>query len=151
MLVFFFLSRRLHTRCALVTGVQTCALPISDGFHRSAQPAPLQFGALPAGEIKLLEALPCAVCLWTAKNAARPRKACVPAFPFPLKSWQATNLCRCRKPNGNGQSSGGCSKSPTQCHPGMDRSEEHTSELQSLMRISYAVFCLNKITKHTTY
>src|SRR3546814_5174549 len=26
----------------------------------------------------------------------------------------------------------------------VDRSEEHTSELQSLMRISYAVFCLNK-------
>src|SRR3546814_3808738 len=26
---FFFLSRRRHTRCALVTGVQTCALPIS--------------------------------------------------------------------------------------------------------------------------
>src|SRR3546814_3633729 len=31
------------------------------------------------------------------------------------------------------------------CH----RSEEHTSELQSLMRISYAVFCLNKIKAHT--
>src|SRR3546814_3431509 len=30
-----------------------------------------------------------------------------------------------------------------------DRSEEHTSELQSLMRISYAVFCLKK--KNTTY
>src|SRR3546814_9154739 len=29
-----------------------------------------------------------------------------------------------------------------------DRSEEHTSELQSLMRISYAVFCLKK-KKHT--
>src|SRR3546814_5371905 len=28
-----------------------------------------------------------------------------------------------------------------------DRSEEHTSELQSLMRISYAVFCLNKQTR----
>src|SRR3546814_3082985 len=28
--------------------------------------------------------------------------------------------------------------------PGALRSEEHTSELQSLMRISYAVFCLNK-------
>src|SRR3546814_2402358 len=28
------------------------------------------------------------------------------------------------------------------------RSEEHTSELQSLMRISYAVFCLNKKTKN---
>src|SRR3546814_9846806 len=38
--------------------------------------------------------------------------------------------------------------------PGADRSEEHTSELQSLMRISYAVFCLkkktiiNKLRKH---
>src|SRR3546814_7180884 len=31
------------------------------------------------------------------------------------------------------------------------RSEEHTSELQSLMRISYAVFCLNKKTKHYTH
>src|SRR3546814_6773470 len=30
---------------------------------------------------------------------------------------------------------------------GPDRSEEHTSELQSLMRISYAVFCLKKKTK----
>src|SRR3546814_8886165 len=28
--------------------------------------------------------------------------------------------------------------------PGQGRSEEHTSELQSLMRISYAVFCLKK-------
>src|SRR3546814_1649274 len=26
----FFSSRRLHTRCALVTGVQTCSLPISE-------------------------------------------------------------------------------------------------------------------------
>src|SRR3546814_3879527 len=32
---------------------------------------------------------------------------------------------------------------------GADRSEEHTSELQSLMRISYAVFCLNKQTSTT--
>src|SRR3546814_4105198 len=31
-------------------------------------------------------------------------------------------------------------------HLGNARSEEHTSELQSLMRISYAVFCLNKNT-----
>src|SRR3546814_3999496 len=30
------------------------------------------------------------------------------------------------------------------------RSEEHTSELQSLMRISYAVFCLKKIKKTTS-
>src|SRR3546814_7334054 len=34
-------------------------------------------------------------------------------------------------------------RSPRQC-PQVERSEEHTSELQSLMRISYAVFCLKK-------
>src|SRR3546814_7688640 len=32
---FFFSSRRRHTRCALVTGVQTCALPISFVDHYS--------------------------------------------------------------------------------------------------------------------
>src|SRR3546814_7734882 len=32
----------------------------------------------------------------------------------------------------------------------LSRSEEHTSELQSLMRISYAVFCLKKKTNHYT-
>src|SRR3546814_10039713 len=32
----------------------------------------------------------------------------------------------------------------------LGRSEEHTSELQSLMRISYAVFCLKKKTTNTT-
>src|SRR3546814_10772538 len=40
---FFFSSRRRHTRCALVTGVQTCALPIyalfADGYgvHRKSR------------------------------------------------------------------------------------------------------------------
>src|SRR3546814_2151561 len=41
-----------------------------------------------------------------------------------------------------------CSLLPTAigvaAQEGLDRSEEHTSELQSLMRISYAVFCLKK-------
>src|SRR3546814_10866636 len=35
--------------------------------------------------------------------------------------------------------------------PGSVRSEEHTSELQSLMRISYAVFCLKKNNDTTTH
>src|SRR3546814_10882251 len=35
--------------------------------------------------------------------------------------------------------------------PRINRSEEHTSELQSLMRISYAVFCLKKKTKTQTH
>src|SRR3546814_3589560 len=34
---------------------------------------------------------------------------------------------------------------------GRRRSEEHTSELQSLMRISYAVFCLKKKKQHSQY
>src|SRR3546814_18817670 len=44
---FFFSSRRRHTRCALVTGVQTCALPISfnywglgNGFSGAGWPEP---------------------------------------------------------------------------------------------------------------
>src|SRR3546814_5234328 len=35
---FFFSSRRRHTRCALVTGVQTCALPIFKDFTMDATP-----------------------------------------------------------------------------------------------------------------
>src|SRR3546814_10535246 len=34
MMLFFVSSRRRHTRCALVTGVQTCALPISDRWQK---------------------------------------------------------------------------------------------------------------------
>src|SRR3546814_9432616 len=37
---------------------------------------------------------------------------------------------------------------PAQAGAAIARSEEHTSELQSLMRISYAVFCLKKKKKH---
>src|SRR3546814_2579775 len=39
---FFFSSRRRHTRCALVTGVQTCALPIFDLSDAAAQRAVVQ-------------------------------------------------------------------------------------------------------------
>src|SRR3546814_4075417 len=38
-IVFFFSSRRRHTRCALVTGVQTCALPISFSKTEAVQAA----------------------------------------------------------------------------------------------------------------
>src|SRR3546814_3850943 len=44
--------------------------------------------------------------------------------------------------------SSGCPSSPsTKIVEALRRSEEHTSELQSLMRISYAVFCLKKKNK----
>src|SRR3546814_5380662 len=39
----------------------------------------------------------------------------------------------------------------TSVKPGDHRSEEHTSELQSLMRISYAVFCLTNKNKQQDY
>src|SRR3546814_1887201 len=99
-MVFFFSRRRRHTRCALVTGVQTCALPI-----------------LPAG--------PVAVALGI--NGREDRINDVPG--------ELT-----RSGNAWGASTAGITagKSFTK------RSEEHTSELQSLMRISYAVFCLKK-------
>src|SRR3546814_1305110 len=41
-------------------------------------------------------------------------------------------------------SASACLASPPLRDPSGHRSEEHTSELQSLMRISYAVFCLKK-------
>src|SRR3546814_17659360 len=48
-LLFFFSSRRRHTRCALVTGVQTCALPIYRHVPDAAdleQPSRLRLDAL---------------------------------------------------------------------------------------------------------
>src|SRR3546814_5320405 len=47
---FFFSSRRRHTRCALVTGVQTCALPIS---RAGAAFARAGIGAVATGAVLL--------------------------------------------------------------------------------------------------
>src|SRR3546814_8806169 len=64
---FFFSSRRRHTRCALVTGVQTCALPISAdeasgvaipaAVGKGAQPPTPHRGGKPGGTIGALSAL----------------------------------------------------------------------------------------------
>src|SRR3546814_1355149 len=43
LICFFFSSRRRHTRCALVTGVQTCALPICDPDHPRSDPGDRRF------------------------------------------------------------------------------------------------------------
>src|SRR3546814_15566169 len=48
MLIFFFSSRRRHTRCALVTGVQTCALPICSAGARAARAWERSLGPFPA-------------------------------------------------------------------------------------------------------
>src|SRR3546814_10497976 len=68
-----------------------------------------------------------------------------------LSDWPFTNLISTMLPGlANSSPPFACKAAATR----MARSEEHTSELQSLMRISYAVFCLKKKktpTKHTHY
>src|SRR3546814_7314616 len=105
--MFFFSSRRRHTSCALVTGVQTCALPICP------IPCALQTGGRRILRTRSPRAL-----------AVRPARIC----------GGAAATCR-------GESH---RKHRTRYLHAGRRSEEHTSELQSLMRISYAVFCLKK-------
>src|SRR3546814_4674092 len=70
-----------------------------------------------------------------------------------------TSACRADIPARSRADDRGCAHRPTRCRsgctralPACRRSEEHTSELQSLMHISYAVFCLKKKTKtHKTH
>src|SRR3546814_5339852 len=60
---------------------------------------------------------------------------------------QLLGNANCALPKPNGANANPCS-STCNAQPCL-RSEEHTSELQSLMRISYAVFCLKKTNKNT--
>src|SRR3546814_5197297 len=111
--VFFFSSRRRHTRCALVTGVQTCALPIYPMIT-----TPLAEGIDPLAALGVFGAngLTAYVGLTDVGQIKEGETVVVSAAAG------AT---------------------------GSIRSEEHTSELQSLMRISYAVFCLKQKNTHT--
>src|SRR3546814_9770388 len=49
----FFSSRRRHTRCALVTGVQTCALPILLVDQRQRAPEIVEFGIFEARQQRI--------------------------------------------------------------------------------------------------
>src|SRR3546814_6703653 len=126
--MFLFSSERRHTRCALVTGVQTCALPISGRSDT------LRHGEESAHSIEML----------------RPNRACCSTFE--IAPVRAREMAR-------GISDSGClwrAQCPRRLpdsvrrRHGDHRSEVHTSDLQSLMRTSYAVFCLTKNTA-TTY
>src|SRR3546814_6803397 len=58
--IFFFSSRRRHTRCALVTGVQTCALPIfalSQAYAREGIADAVPFACAEAWGEKVLRPL----------------------------------------------------------------------------------------------
>src|SRR3546814_4334511 len=112
----FFSSRRRHTRCALVTGVQTCALPISAALEFAAQPRDTAEAFMDFGR-----------GLGRQHHRREGHRARVEPARF---------VAIDRHPRGLPHASG------------KGRSEEHTSELQSLMRISYAVFCLKKKKQH---
>src|SRR3546814_5182131 len=135
---FFFSSRRRHTRCALVTGVQTCALPISDGRDRQRredQPPPALTKFDGYRSLCILHRVSC-----TGSNLI----AYGPSISYDNEASYVVITCT----GSAGLLTGGPTYSKLILVAGR-RSEEHTSELQSLMRISYAVFCLKKKHTHT--
>src|SRR3546814_7722075 len=117
---FFFSSRRRHTRYALVTGVQTCALPIFEGRRSlSIGGRRVRSGGSGIG----------GGTRQSHGGEPAPRHRFLP----PNAEWPGDGA-------GALSQRGGLSE----CRVPVRRSEEHTSELQSLMRHSYAVFCLKK-------
>src|SRR3546814_6451011 len=117
--LFFFSSRRRHTICALVTGVQTCALPISIKLKKAT-----------ASDIfRRLNSYSKQNALYTALKAF----GRIVKTLFILRYIDDVAL-----------------RMAIEAQLNQVRSEEHTSELQSLMRISYAVFCLQKNNQQQT-
>src|SRR3546814_9839565 len=124
----FFSSRRRHTSCALVTGVQTCALPIYIFLH-SDPTTLLGMSDRTSIDIQIAfgrsQAIPWGISESSFASMSQDRVYRYHAFGVPELGLQ----------RGLGRD---LVVAP------YARSEEHTSELQSLMRISYAVFCLKK-------
>src|SRR3546814_7342863 len=119
---FFFSSRRRHTRCALVTGVQTCALPISR--TSSSRSTTNRTGT-------------------SSARSTRPRASATSASKRRCRAGPAGRPAPLRLRDAKSDRKGPCYVSRTS-RSATERSEEHTSELQSQMRNSYAVFCLKK-------
>src|SRR3546814_3130052 len=132
LLYFFFSSRRRHTRCALVTGVQTCALPIYRLTTDRARDDRLHIGdvkPVPSGS----SAVDVDIDIAPAGQPLGQRRANTRyGFGHRLDIMgDAVELGEI----------GARDIDPDRAFDaGRERSEEHTSELQSLMRISSAVF-----------
>src|SRR3546814_3249819 len=139
--VFLFSSRRRHTRCALVTGVQTCALPILVLDHRvqQADVGGAGRGVAPAGEVEHnvvgVEVVAVAP-LDALAQVEGPGLEVIGRFPA-LRQVGPRDVVR----PGDRQVRDDVARLVR-----ILRSEEQTAELTSLMRISYAVFCLKKKT-----
>src|SRR3546814_5649459 len=134
--LFFFSSRRRHTRCALVTGVQTCALPICCIYGRRQMGTEDQ-GWVAHFLISALEGRP--ITLYGDGHQVRDILDVQDAVDAYLAVWRQIG-----RVSGRAFNLGGGPDNAV-------RSEEHTSELQSLMSISYAVFCLKQKTISTEY
>src|SRR3546814_2485901 len=139
--LLFFASRRRHTRCALVTGVQTCALPICADLV-----AELARAAVAGGTEHRRDAVrdDRAVAARQSAGAARWLFSVGAAFRYSRSARASWRVVVSLFPSRLGRPA-----ARVVAVNADRRSEEHTSELQSLMRISYAVFCLKK--KKTTY
>src|SRR3546814_2241124 len=133
----FFSSRRRHTRCALVTGVQTCALPICAGHlpRDSGNSDCTKVGMKRRQASKIAEILERVAGIEPASQAWK-------ASALPLSYTRMAVWAHCHQKGHlvNMDFVSFCSN---------PRSEEHTSELQSLMRNSYAVFCVKKQNEST--
>src|SRR3546814_1164429 len=129
--VCFFSSRRRHTRCALVTGVQTCALPIFLLMAVLVARLGWQLPLVRDAERALYDARATAM----APHVGQDRRILLVTYND--ETLFNTGI---RSPLDRGILARALANIDAM------RSEEHTSELQSLMRISYAVFCLKKKT-----
>src|SRR3546814_3141918 len=140
--LFFFSSRRRHTICALVTGVQTCALPICGRYDvlRPGTPSglnPLRLEDNPANRQFLIDWLALLAGRADVEELAQIKDAVDANYAQPLHHRRLRHIVELLRGGHRPHADDLWSR----LRP---RSEEHTSELQSLMRISYAVFCLKK-------
>src|SRR3546814_3531962 len=135
---FFFSSRRRHTRCALVTGVQTCALPIykPDGLCV----------VRPEHGAAFVAALPVRRFHGVGPVTTRKMQALGIETGADLRAQDLKFLERHfgRSARYYYWASRGRDERPVRANALRKRSEEHTSELQSPMRLSFAVLCLKK-------
>src|SRR3546814_3078902 len=138
-MLLLFASRRRHTSGALATGVQTCALPILD--------VPVFI----SGESGSGKELVAHAIHNLSRRVERPMVVvncgALPAnlVESELFGYEAGAFTGARREGRAGKFEMADRSSLFLDEIGdMPRSEEHTSELQSLMRISYAVFCLKK-------
>src|SRR3546814_5516372 len=84
---------------------------------------------------------------WRARDASRHSWVRRSDNPSAGSTWRDTRGASCRDQLRDGAAASSSSFRLRGRRCNRARSEEHTSELQSLMRISYAVFCLKKKTK----